>query len=276
MAATASGSAHEGAKREMPWFQRCAVMPAASPGRLSDLLRLLGAAPDEALVGSGVALALWQVRGGATLLHEGARAECLHVVRCGTFKCFKTSEDGYEQVLDFAGPGELLGFEALGLGHQPVSVVALEDSSVHALPVRELQAWRQRYPAFDQALLLALSRQMARAGEMFEMMAAVAAEVRLARFLVWLSSRMAGCGQSPRRLRLRMSRRDIASLLGVAHETVSRSFTMLAEWGYLRVDNREVELLDLAGLKACTRSTRGGGEDTVRRFAPPGPSCAVS
>ena len=96
------------------------------------------------------------------------------------------------------------------------------------------------------------------------MMAAVAAEVRLARFLVWLSGRMAERGQSPHRLRLRMSRRDIASLLGVAHETVSRSFTALAELGLLRVDNREVEILDAAGLRRCTRSTRGGIDDALR------------
>ena len=96
------------------------------------------------------------------------------------------------------------------------------------------------------------------------MMAAVAAETRLARFLVWMSTCMAERGQSPRRLYLRMSRRDIASLLGVAHETVSRSFTALAEWGYLRVDNREVEILDAAGLRGCTRSTRGLPEESGR------------
>ena len=68
---------------------------------------------------------------------------------------------------------------------------------------------------------------------------------------------MVELGQSPRRLRLRMCRRDIASLLGVAHETVSRSFTTLAESGFLKVDNREVELLDIARLQARARITRG-------------------
>jgi CRP/FNR family transcriptional regulator, anaerobic regulatory protein len=96
------------------------------------------------------------------------------------------------------------------------------------------------------------------------MMAAVAAETRLARFLMWMSGCMAERGQSPRRLYLRMSRRDIASLLGVAHETVSRSFTALAEWGYLRVVNREVEILDAAGLRNCTRNTRGLLDDSTR------------
>jgi len=80
--------------------------------------------------------------------------------------------------------------------------------------------------------------------------------VRLARFLLQLSRRMAECGQSPRRFHLRMSRRDIASYLGVAHETVSRSFGALSRWGWLRVDNREVEILDLPGLKQFAQNTR--------------------
>jgi CRP/FNR family transcriptional regulator len=93
------------------------------------------------------------------------------------------------------------------------------------------------------------------------MMAAVAAEVRLARFLLQLSRRMADCGESPRRFHLRMSRRDIASYLGVAHETVSRSFGALARWGLLCVDNREVEILDLPGLKQFAQNTRRAVDD---------------
>jgi CRP/FNR family transcriptional regulator len=178
-------------------------------------------------------------------------------VRSGTFKCLKTLEDGYEQVLAFAGVGDVLGFDALASGHLAVGAMALEDSTVFVLPLRDFDAWRHDSPPLDHALQFALSRQLARAGETAEMMAAVAAEVRLARFLVWLSARMAERGQSPRRLRLRMSRRDIASFLGVAHETVSRSFGALADAGILSVDNREVEIVDAQRLHACSRSTRG-------------------
>ena len=74
--------------------------------------------------------------------------------------------------------------------------------------------------------------------------------MRLARFVLLWSQRMAGCGQSPRRFHLRMSRRELASFLGLAHETVSRSFGMLVRWGVVRVDNREIEVLDMPALQA--------------------------
>lgn len=254
------------------WFVQRSAVTSSAPAPLPELLAAMGveAAPTAARTLPELAVPVWRVRAGAALLHEGASPESVHIVRSGSFKCLKTSEDGYEQVLAFSGPGEVLGFEALSRGRHTCSVVALEDSTVFAVPLRELDGWRQRAPSLDHALQFALSRQLARAGEIAEMMAAVAAETRLARFLTWMSACMAERGQSPRRLYLRMSRRDIASLLGVAHETVSRSFTALAEWGYLRVVNREVEILDAAGLRACTRNTRGLADDGVRASTPAG------
>lgn len=247
--------------------QRCAVTSSA-PAALQELLHATGCDVQAEATSAGFGVAVWRARAGAVLLHEGAVAETVHVVRSGSFKCVKTSEDGYEQVLAFAGPGDVLGFEAVSRHQHTASVIALEDSTVFSLPLRELDRWRQRFASLDRALQFALSRQLARAGDVAEMMAAVAAETRLARFLVWLSGCMAERGQSPRRLYLRMSRRDIASLLGVAHETVSRSFTALAEWGCLRVNNREVEILDEAALRACTRGTRGPSDDGVRQPHP--------
>jgi CRP/FNR family transcriptional regulator len=243
------------------WFVRRAGATPAVAARLADLMQLLGAAPDTGGHEVVQTVPVWRVRTGELLVQEGAECEAIYVVRSGAFKCFKTSEDGYEQVLSFAAAGEVVGFEALGTGRHPSAAIALEDAIVFALPLRDLDRWRAASPALDHALQLALSRRLARAVEVAEMMAPVAAEARLSRFLLWLSDWMVQRGQSPRRLLLRMSRRDIASLLGVAHETVSRSFTALADWGCLKVDIREVEILDTAKLRACARNTRGLPED---------------
>jgi CRP/FNR family transcriptional regulator len=237
------------------------------PSALNDLLRLLGSPIDDAIAEFNVPVPLRRVATGSTLFHEGTPAKWLYVVRSGSFKTIKTAEDGYEQVLGFALRGDLLGYEALGDGEAPMGAVALEDSTVFALSVGDLEGWRRSFPPLDHALQRTLARQLMHSGEIAQMMAAVAAEVRLARFLVWLSARMEEMGQSPRRMRLRMCRRDIASFLGVAHETVSRSFTALADSGLLRVDNREVEIVDANALRTCSRSTRGLGGVPHRSLA---------
>jgi CRP/FNR family transcriptional regulator len=232
---------------------------------MTHLLQLMGVESIERGVTDAYPVAMRQLHVGEALFHEGSSAEGIYFVSVGTFKSYTTAEDGYEQVLGFAGRGEVLGFDAINAGQHPTAAVALEDARVYVLPVRDVFSLGQRLPAIDRVLYHAVSRQLAQRGEIADVMAAVAAEVRLARFLVQMSARMGACGQSTRRLLLRMSRRDIASHLGVAHETVSRSFGALADWGYLRVSYREVEILDLDALKGFARSTRGLVEEPLGR-----------
>ncbi|HEY8710678.1 MAG TPA: helix-turn-helix domain-containing protein [Burkholderiaceae bacterium] len=245
-----------------------AAARAGQAGTLSDLLQLMGAGADDLAGAAGVPIPMRFLHAGETLFHEGARAEAIYFVRAGTFKTFRTAEDGYEQVLGFAGRAELLGFDALCKDRHPTAAVALEDSNVYVVLARDIFSLGQRMPALDRVVHLAVSRALTHRGELADVMAAVAAEVRLARFLVQLPQPMAECGQAPHRFHLRMSRRDIASHLGVAHETVSRSFTALADWGFVRVDNREVDILDLDALKELSRSTRRQVDEPVRAHAP--------
>lgn len=157
----------------------------AEPGSLADLVHLLGMRSSRPALDSDAdapPITRWRVHQEATLLHEGSRSDAVYVVRCGSLKCIKTPKDGYEQVRSFALPGDLLGFEALHSGIQPAGVVALEDSSVYALPVGDLPMLQDRVPVLAGALNHALSRQLLRATEAADLMSAVASEVRLARF----------------------------------------------------------------------------------------------
>lgn len=223
---------------------------------MADLLRLTGMPVDPPQSCEQIPIALRHLRAGECLVHEGAPADAIFFVRAGTFKVFRTDEDGYEQVLAFAIRGEILGFDALCMASYPVAISALEASAVHVVPRSDIPRLSQALPAFGQMLQRCGCRTLAHSRELVDIMAAVASEVRLARFLIQHSRRMADCGQSPSRFLLRMGRREIASLLGVAHETVSRSFTTLAALGLIQVCDREVGIRNMDGLTAFARSTR--------------------
>jgi len=244
---------------------RCSAASRPAHGSMAELLQMSGAAAFDLSAAAQVPLLLRRLRPGESLAHEGAAADAIFFVRSGTFKVFRTDEDGYEQVLAFAVRGEVLGFDALCMASYPAGMLALEDSTVFVIPRRELAQIGQLLPSFAQVLQQAGSLTLTRSRELVDILAAVASDVRLARFLIQLSQRMAACGQSPRRFHLRMGRREIASLLGVAHETVSRCFTALAAMGLLHVSDREVEILDMQGLKAFSRNTRRQTDDASLR-----------
>ncbi|WP_291010610.1 Crp/Fnr family transcriptional regulator [Hydrogenophaga sp.] len=234
-------------------------------GTLADLLCMLGIdtliTPDEANAASQMVLRLRQVPAGDHLIHMGAPSEALYFVRTGTFKISRTDEEGHEQVQAFAGCKDIVGFDALCMDTYPTAAIALEDSAVYVVHKSDLLDLSRAVPAFGLELQRAGSRALTRTTALLDVMSAVLAEVRLARFLLQMSCQMAAAGQSPRRFHLLMGRRDIARALGVAHETVSRSFTALAIAHFIHVDGRNVEILDMDGLKVHSRSTRRSQDD---------------
>lgn len=225
----------------------------------SDLLRWAGMASSAGQLTDPVQFATRRVRAGASLVHQGAALDSLYFVTSGTLKVFHMDLDGYEQIQAFLLRGDVLGLDGAYEGVHKSGAVALEDSTVAILPLHEWVRLGHAIPAFEQLMLQATARELVRRSATLEVLAAVGAEVRVARFLLQMSQRQAQLGYSPRRLVLRMRRRDIASYLGVAHETVSRSLSALADWGYIKVMHREIDLLDEPGLDAFQQSTRCPG-----------------
>jgi CRP/FNR family transcriptional regulator len=224
---------------------------------MSELLQMMGAreqdlSPTEATE----ALSLRHLRAGDILFHQGAEAEAIYFVKEGLFKTFRTAEDGYEQVLPFSGRARILGFDALCTGRHPTAALALEPASVFVVNARRILSPTHRTPTLDRVVHLAISSQLAHCSELSEVTAGARAEVRLARFILHLSGHMNECARSPLTVSLRMTRRDIASHLGVALETVSRAFSALADCGHVLVENRNITILDLNGLKTMSRCSR--------------------
>ena len=73
--------------------------------------------------------------------------------------------------------------------------------------------------------------------------------MRLAAFLNCLSERLKAHGMSGSEFKLNMSRGDIASYLGLATETVSRTLTKFQNEGMLTVSGKHFTLLDIEKLK---------------------------
>ncbi len=186
---------------------------------------------------------------GTPLFRMGERFQSLYVIRSGSVKCYLLSEEGEEQILGFYAPGELIGFDAIASGRHACTAVALETSSVCALPFETLTRLADRTPGLYQQLMRSMSRETLRLAESL-VLARRPAEQRVAVFLLELADRQAKRGFSRTTLMLPMSRTDVGKYLGLTVETVSRVLTRFQEQGVLSKDRTRVELHDHAALRA--------------------------
>ena len=223
----------------------------------SDVLRWSGAPEQAGAEGDKVRFNLRRTQAESTLLHEGQPFTSLYLVIAGSYKHVQIDVEGYEQVLGFAIHGDMLGLDGLGGDRHTSGAVALEDSTVVVLPYPELLALGHRLPAIERLLMRATGAELLRRADTQYLMSAPSSEVPVTRFMLQLAQRQAALGHSERRLRLFMTRRDIASYLGVAHETVSRALPGLVHNGWNEVSHRDIEIVDADALRELQRVTRG-------------------
>ena len=231
-------------------------LPATAPPRanacstchLKDLCLPQGLDASDVAQLDALAIPRRRIHEGEFLYRQGERFHYAYAVRSGTLKSTLTLADGREQVTGFHLAGDLLGLDGLAAGQQAGSALALEDTEICSIPFAQLSAVAAANRAVQQALARAMSRQIVREHARMAMLGGMAAEERVAGFLLGLSQRMKARGYSPREFHLRMSRADIGSYLGLQLETVSRTLSTFQQQGRLEVNRKHVRILDLESL----------------------------
>lgn len=178
------------------------------------------------------------------LFHAGDRFGSVYVVRSGSLKTVLPVETGNWQVMGFHVPGDVVGLDAISEDRHQCEAIALERTSVCAIPFEQLEGVAAQLPSLQRQLHRIISREIGRDQEHLEALGRRTARERVALFLHGLSRRLERAGFPGSELRLSMSREDIADYLGLALETVSRVMGRLADEGLIKVDRRRVRIRD--------------------------------
>jgi len=186
---------------------------------------------------------------GDALYDAGASFEGLYAVRTGSLKTTISAEDGREQVTGYHMLGDILGLDGMATDQHLSRAVALEDTEVCVMPFDRIEPLAQRVPALQQNLRRFLSREISREQSVMLLLGSMRAEERLAAFLLDLAERYRRRGYSSTQYVLRMTREEIGSYLGLKLETVSRLFSRFQQEGILRIQGRDVTLLDPPALR---------------------------
>ena len=197
-----------------------------------------------------------RLRRGTGLYHAGEPLAGLFAIRSGFMKSCVLHDDGREQVAGFHMAGDLLGLDAIGSGNHTCDTVALEDTEVCEIPFTSLEQLSREMPSLQHQLHRIMSREIVRDHGVMLLLGSMSAGERLAAFLLNLSQRFAARGYSPSEFRLRMTREEMGSYLGLKLETVSRTLSSFQERGLIEVRQKQVRIVDFSGLKALLEQKR--------------------
>jgi len=189
-----------------------------------------------------------------TIYTEGAPATHTYTLRKGLIKLTKSLADGRTQIVRIIGHGELFGFDGLAGEDYNQTALALTDCEICKLPMKELERIRQASPSVEKAMMQGWIQGLRAAENMLLDLGAKKAPERLASFLLkWCQDKEPG-----QWIDLPLSRTEIAELLGLTVETVSR---FLSDWkrkGYIQDTRSTIQLTDAEGLKQAVCSSARG------------------
>ena len=188
------------------------------------------------------------------LYRAGDPFEAIYAIRAGSFKTTIVLEDGREQVTGFQMTGELLGLDGISTGLHVVSAIALEDSEACVIEYARLEALAREIHGLQAQFHKVLSREIVREQSVMMLLGTMRAEERLAAFLLNLAQRFAARGFSGTEFRLRMTREEIGSYLGLKLETVSRTLSHFQEEGLIEVQHKNIRLRDRERLRALIQA----------------------
>jgi len=183
------------------------------------------------------------------LFRMGENLKSVYAIRSGSFKTYLTNPDGTEQIVGFSLPGELLGMDAISGNEHRCSAKALETSSVCEIPFERLESLARDIPNLQHQLFRLMSKEIQQDQNAMLLLAQMPAETRLASFLLGMSERLNKRGYAANEFNLSMSRGDIANLLGMAVETISRLLSHFQDDGLLDVERKHITILDVAKLR---------------------------
>jgi CRP-like cAMP-binding protein len=176
---------------------------------------------------------------GAHFLAEGNYTESLYFIVSGLVKVYKTSAEGKEQVLHLAPPGDSLNDVSLyDGGPNAAGMVALTPVVLYAIDKKDILRVLRENPALMMNVIGALAERIRRDSNLLEDLSSSQVLARLAKLF------LGRYGGEELTAGLKLTQKDLASLVGSSREMVNRSLKVIEEMGGIRMSRRSVIILD--------------------------------
>lgn len=213
-------------------------------------LNPLGCLPDEILNEFNAMKSARTYKQGQIIFYEDNKPFGVYCIESGKIKLTKYTPDGKTYIARIAKGGDLLGYRAF-LTQEPYSATAeaMEETTVCFIEREVFMKALQKYPGFSLQMMEQLGIDLKQAENRARDLAYKSVPERLAELLLALKESF---GQPLEngdvRLDIKLTREEIASLLGTTVETTVRNLTRFKQNELIDLDKKDIILKDIKGL----------------------------
>jgi CRP-like cAMP-binding protein len=186
-----------------------------------------------------------QLQRGEILFNRGDVAHGFYILMEGQLKLSFTSPQGIEKIIDIIAPGKSFGEAIMFLDRPcPVAAQATLNSVLLQVQKKTLFTILQEDPAVATRMLASLSARMHHLVNSIESLSLLSGTQRLIGYILQINA-----SSKSTTVKLPSTKSTIASLLNISPETLSRIMHKLAEEGMIAVHGKEIDILNIEGLR---------------------------
>ncbi|MEA2396844.1 MAG: family transcriptional regulator, cyclic receptor protein [Thermoleophilaceae bacterium] len=180
------------------------------------------------------------------MLREGDPGDRVLLITAGNVKLTKSSRSGAEVVLDFRGPGDVLGEQAvLGGGDRSATVESLTPVTAVSIPARDFGAWLSRAPDAMLALLRTVERRLRESDRQRLEFGSAQTLARVAARLLDLAQRFGRQAEEGTVIELAIAQEELAAWSGASREATVKALRSLRDLGVVETSRRRLVVRDL-------------------------------
>lgn len=178
------------------------------------------------------------------LFWEGDQCQGMFLLIDGAVKIFKTSSSGREMMLDLVtAPSSVAELPLFDHGPYPASVRAVRPTVALFINRSDFYKACRQNPDLPLKILAVVGRRLRQLVYVVESITFGSVTKRLAKLLVDITAEQNGSG-------ITLTHQELASRLGTVREVVSRNLARFRVRGLIKMEGREITLVDADGMRA--------------------------
>ena len=174
---------------------------------------------------------------------EGSYPKGIYFVSKGKVKTYQTNEFGKELITELHTEGDFFGYLSLLQGQKHAgSATAFEESEIYMIPKEDFFALIYKNAEVSKKFIEILSNNLRENEKQLVKLAYNSVRKRVAEALVKLSDKYKKAGEP--KFSMKVSREDLASLVGTATETVIRTLSDFKDEKFIEISSGKITILN--------------------------------